>query len=139
MSNNPSLLPSGSPPPPAKSALETEPEVEERFTLSFYVPPSSLEACKTAIFAAGAGTYPGGRYSEACFVTQGTGQFLPMEGATPNIGSVGKLERVEECKVEVLCVGRGVMRGAVEGLRGVHPYEVVSYLSYLSGGSVDER
>jgi hypothetical protein len=29
-----------------------------RYTLSFYVPHSALQACKDALFAAGAGTYP---------------------------------------------------------------------------------
>jgi hypothetical protein len=103
-----------------------ESDSEEKFTLTFYVPPSSLEVCKTAIFAAGAGRYPGGKYSQACFVTKGTGQFLPMQGASPNIGMVGVVETVEECKVECICVGRGVMRRAVEELVKTHPYEEVS-------------
>ena len=46
-----------------------------RYTLSFYVPHSALQACKDALFAAGAGTYPGGKYSYACFETVGIGQF----------------------------------------------------------------
>ena len=51
------------------------------------------------------------------FETTGTGQFMAHEGAMPNLGKVGKLERVEEVKVEVLCVGEEVMRGAVRELR----------------------
>lgn len=35
----------------------------------------------------------------------------------PSLGEVGKLERVEEVKCEVLCVGEEVMRGAVGELR----------------------
>ena len=52
-----------------------------------------------------------------CFETPGIGQFLPGDGATPHIGAVGKLERVPETKVEVLCVGQDVMTGAVESLK----------------------
>ena len=52
-----------------------------------------------------------------CFESPGIEQFLPSEGAQPNIGEVGKLERVEEMKVEVLCVGRDVMLGAVDALK----------------------
>ena len=52
-----------------------------------------------------------------CFETSGIGQFLPAEGAAPNIGAVGKLERVPETRVEVLCVGKDVMTGAVESLK----------------------
>ena len=99
----------------------------EQFTLCFYVPPSSLAACKEAIFSAGAGCYPGGIYTKACFVTNGTGQFLPNEGANPNIGSVGKVETVEEVKVESICVGREVMTKAVEALKKAHPYEEVPH------------
>jgi len=64
------------------------------------------------------------------FESSGTGQFLPGEGAVPNIGAVGKLERVEEMRVEVLCVGRDVMVGAVGALKKAHPYEEVAYEVY---------
>jgi hypothetical protein len=47
-----------------------------------------LQAYKDALFAADAGTYPGGKYSHACFEMAGTGQFRPNEGAVPNIGVV---------------------------------------------------
>lgn len=65
-----------------------------------------------------------------CFETPGIGQFVPGEGAVPNIGAVGKLERVEEMKVEVLCAGRDVMVGAVGALKKAHPYEEVAYEVY---------
>lgn len=89
-----------------------------RFKLIFYVPESSLKACKTAIFAAGAGRYPGpGNYTECCWTVMGTGQFRPGATANPNIGSVGVLEEVKEARVETLCVGEDVARKAVEALK----------------------
>ncbi len=39
-------------------------------------------------------------------LTDDTGQFIPLEGATPAIGEVGKPEHVEEDRVEVLVLGR---------------------------------
>lgn len=42
---------------------------------------------------------------------------MPNEGAVPNIGTVGVLERVQEMRVEVLCVGLEVMRRSVEALK----------------------
>ncbi|KAK3175189.1 hypothetical protein OEA41_002435 [Lepraria neglecta] len=93
------------------------PTDQPRYKLIFFVPHSSLEVCKQAIFAKGAGAYPAGKYSMVCFESPGIGQFLPGEGAKPNIGTVGKLERVEEMKVEILCVGRDVMEGAVDSLK----------------------
>ena len=89
-----------------------------RFKLIFFVPPSALAACKAAIFAAGAGHYPGsGNYTECCWTAFGTGQFRPGRAANPNIGKVGDLEEVQEAKVETLCLGEDVVRRAVEALK----------------------
>jgi hypothetical protein len=89
-----------------------------RFKLIFFVPPSALAACKAAIFAAGAGNYPGsGNYTECCWTAFGTGQFRPGRAANPNIGKVGDLEEVQEAKVETLCLGEDVVRRAVEALK----------------------
>ena len=89
----------------------------ERFTLAFTAPLPFLESTKEAVFEAGAGTWPGQHYSRVCFETKGTGQFLPESGAVPNIGAIGKLEVVEEVRVEVLCVGRDVVLAAVKALK----------------------
>ncbi len=89
-----------------------------RFTLVFFVPSRALEACKAAIFAAGAGRYPGtGNYTECCWTAMGTGQFRPGDTANPHIGSVGAREEVQEARVETLCVGEDVARKAVEALK----------------------
>jgi hypothetical protein len=89
-----------------------------RFKLIFYVPTSALAACKAAIFAVGAGSYPGpGNYTECCWVTLGTGQFRPGDTANPHIGSVGDLEEVEEARVETLCIGDDVVKAAVKALK----------------------
>lgn len=102
----------------------------DRYKLVFFVPHSHLESCKEAVFATGAGTFPGGKYTKTCFQSPGIGQFLPNEGANPNIGSVGALEKVEEMKVEILCVGREVMQEAVKALLKAHPYEEPAYEVY---------
>jgi hypothetical protein len=89
-----------------------------RFKLIFYVLTSALTACKAAIFAVGAGRYPGpGNYTECCWVTLGTGQFRPGDTANPHIGSVGDLEEVEEARVETLCIGDDVVKAAVKALK----------------------
>jgi putative NIF3 family GTP cyclohydrolase 1 type 2 len=52
----------------------------------------------------------------------GTGQFLPHDGATPTIGSVGEIEHVAEDRVEVIAPAR--LRAALlAALRAAHPYE----------------
>jgi hypothetical protein len=98
--------------------MATVVHVAARFKLVFFVPVAALETCKAAIFAAGAGRYPGpGNYTECCWTSVGIGQFRPGDGANPHIGSVGTLEKVEEARVETLCVGRDVARKAVEALK----------------------
>ena len=88
-----------------------------RYKLVFTVPHSSLGACKEAVFETGAGCYPDGKYSHVCFETPGVAEFLPHGGAKPAIGVIGQKERVEEMKVEIMCVGENVMVKAVEALK----------------------
>lgn len=96
-------------------------ETTTRYTLTFTVPHSSLSACKDAIFAVGAGTYGAGRpekkYTRVCFLTPGVMEFTPGKGAEPNIGRIGKEERVEEMRVQVMCEGRAIAIKAVEALK----------------------
>ena len=89
-----------------------------RYKFIFFVPHSALATCKAAVFAAGAGRYPGaGKYTECCWTAMGTGQFRPGETANPHIGSVGAVEEVQEARVETLCLGLDVARKAVEALK----------------------
>lgn len=97
------------------------------YTLSFYVPIESTETVLAAVHTTGAGSYPGGLYDQCAFMTKGIGTFRSLEGAKPTIGKVGEIERVEEHRVEVLCVGRECMTRAVEKLKKAHPYEQVAY------------
>ena len=87
------------------------------FRLVFNVPESHLAACKSAIFAAGAGRYPQSNYTECCWIAHGTGQFRPGDAAKPHLGTVGELEHVPEVRVETPCVGDDVVRRAVEALK----------------------
>ncbi|CAG5145984.1 uncharacterized protein ALTATR162_LOCUS1804 [Alternaria atra] len=103
----------------------------QKFKLVFFVPPSAVNVCKTAIFGAGAGRFPGpAGYTECCFTSRGTGQFRPGDAANPHIGKVGELEEVDEYRVEAICVGRDTAVKAVEALRKAHPYEEPAYEVY---------
>lgn len=89
-----------------------------KFRPIFFAPSSSIAACKEAVFAAGAGRYPGpGSYTECCWTTMGNGQFRPGNAANPHIGRVGQLEETQEMRVETLCVGEDVARKAVDALK----------------------
>ena len=90
----------------------------QRYKLVFFSPPTDLPPIKEAIFATGAGSYPGaGNYTKCAFTTPGIGQFLPGDSAKPAIGEPGKIEEVGEVRCEILCVGEGVAREAVAALK----------------------
>lgn len=83
------------------------------------MPPSALEACKTAIFDAGAGRYPGpGNYTTT--LNAAGPRWAPVSStleANPYIGSMGVLEEVQEARVETMCLGADVARKAVVALK----------------------
>jgi len=82
--------------------------------------PETAAAIRAAMFSAGAGQI--GDYSQCSWSVAGTGQFLPHDGATPAIGTVGTVEHVAEERVEM--VAPASRRAAVlAGLRSAHPYE----------------
>lgn len=90
----------------------------DRYKLVFFTPPQYLAELKSAIFATGAGSYPGkGDYTQVCFTTPGIGQFKPGDSANPTIGQPGMLEEVGEVRCEILCVGQGLVKEAVEALK----------------------
>lgn len=85
-----------------------------------YVPSENAAAVQAAVFDAGAGHI--GDYSHCSWSVSGIGQFLPHEGASPAVGSVGALERVREDRFEVVAPAR--TRAAVlAAMRAAHPYE----------------
>jgi dinuclear metal center YbgI/SA1388 family protein len=85
-----------------------------------YVPRENAEAVQAAVFDAGAGHI--GDYSHCSWSVSGIGQFLPHDGATPAVGSVGTVERVDEDRFEVVAPARA--RAAVlAAMRATHPYE----------------
>ncbi|WNG91104.1 Nif3-like dinuclear metal center hexameric protein [Mycobacterium sp. ITM-2016-00318] len=99
-----------------------------------YVPVENADAVRDAMFVAGAGHI--GDYSHCSWSVTGTGQFLPHEGASPTIGSVGSVERVAENRVEMIAPAR--LRGHVlAALRNAHPYEEPAF-DILALASVPE-
>lgn len=112
------------------------------YQLTFYTPRSHTTNILSAVHATTAGTWPNGpndpsnpasasasapKYTNAAFISPGTGQFLPTADATPHIGTPGTVERVDEDRVEMVVVGKDVLRRAVKALREAHPYEVVAF------------
>ncbi|OQX28803.1 MAG: NGG1p interacting factor NIF3 [Spirochaeta sp. LUC14_002_19_P3] len=94
------------------------------YRISFYVQAAWAEAVTDAMFTAGAGKI--GEYEHCCWQSQGIGQFRPLKGSRPVIGEHGRLEKVEEVKVEMVC-SEGCIKSALKALIAAHPYEEPAY------------
>jgi len=97
------------------------------YSLIFYVPAEQLEKVKMALFEKGAGGYD--KYDCCAWQVKGEGQYRPLDGSKPFYGQQGKLEKVEEYKVEMICRD-GIIREVLQELHRVHPYEEPAYGVY---------
>ncbi len=100
---------------------------EPQYKMAVYVPPAAAGQVLRAAAEAGAGRI--GKYSHCSFQTRGTGTFLPNPGAKPTIGSVGRLENVEEVRLEMV-VPQRELQGVIAAVLDAHPYEEVAYDVY---------
>ena len=94
------------------------------FKIELYVPVENAESVKSAMFAAGGGAI--GNYDRCCWETLGTGQFRPLNNADPFIGETGKLECVQELKIEMVCDDDRI-DDVVAALLEAHPYETPAF------------
>jgi len=91
--------------------------------LVVFVPTEDAEAVSEALAGAGAGRI--GDYTRCTFRSTGTGTFLPGEGSDPYLGERGRLERVDEVRLETV-VPAHLARAAVDAATAAHPYEEVA-------------
>lgn len=94
------------------------------YKMCYFVPESHLEQTKQALFAAGAGRI--GDYDSCAWQCKGQGQFRPLEGSDPYLGSQGDVEVVDEFKVELVCED-SLIHDALKALKQAHPYEEPAY------------
>lgn len=97
------------------------------YKIVVFVPEEAVEDVRNAMADAGAGLI--GLYTHCSFRVQGTGSFVPMPSAQPYVGEVGKLEEVDEYRLEMVCAGSWV-EYAVEAMIDKHPYDEVAYDLY---------
>ena len=99
----------------------------KKYKLAVFVPVSHAEKVREAIHAAGGGKM--GKYSHCSFSSRGIGRFLPEKGAHPTFGEIGRLEEIEEEKIEILC-DEGIIKKVIAAMEKAHPYEVPAYDVY---------
>ncbi|WP_202080662.1 Nif3-like dinuclear metal center hexameric protein [Caldalkalibacillus salinus] len=100
---------------------------EQLKKLVVFVPVDHEQAVRQALGDAGAGHI--GEYSHCSFRAEGTGAFLPLEGANPFIGEQGKVEEVHEVKVETI-IPASLQSKVVRAMLKAHPYEEAAYDIY---------
>lgn len=97
---------------------------ESLYKIEFYVPEHNVEQVKMAMFDAGAGRV--GDYDACAWQTLGQGQYRPLAGSQPYLGTQDKIETVSEYKVELVCAEEFLTK-VIKALNTTHPYEEVAY------------
>jgi hypothetical protein len=92
--------------------------------ITFYAPKENAEQVKLAMFNAGAGRI--GNYDSCCWQVLGQGQFRPLDGSNPHLGSQGSVEQVNEYRVEMVCE-ESLIKEVVQAMKKAHPYETPAY------------
>ena len=95
--------------------------------LVVFVPPEEVEKVADAMFAAGAGHI--GDYSRCSYRVCGTGTFLGGKSTSPAVGRKGRLEYVEEVRLEVIVPGQA-LPGVIQSMIEAHSYEEPAFDIY---------
>ncbi len=103
-----------------RAPLRTFAPTDPSFKLVTFVPETDVERVSAALFEAGAGRI--GAYTRCSFRSSGTGTFFGDESTSPAVGERGKLERVDEIRLETI-VSVGRVERVVGALRASHSYE----------------
>ncbi|MGY8987109.1 MAG: Nif3-like dinuclear metal center hexameric protein [Flavobacteriales bacterium] len=96
--------------------------------LEVYVPKENSEEVQNALFLVGAGSV--GDYKNCSFQSEGVGTFLPLEDSNPAVGEIGKQERIEEVKIEVI-FPKNMEKRLISEMKKAHPYEEVPHQIYI--------
>lgn len=85
-----------------------------------YVPITHAGKVRQVLAESGAGYI--GNYDYCSFSMKGVGRFRPNYAAKPFIGEPGKIEEVEEERIETICPFEK-LEEVLKAVKAVHPYE----------------
>jgi hypothetical protein len=97
------------------------------YKLAVFVPADEVERLRAALSDAGAGVI--GRYNACSFELRGRGSFRGDETTSPTIGRRGRLERVDEVRLEMVAP-RSRIGEIVRALYANHTYEEPAFDLY---------
>ena len=89
-----------------------------------FIPLDHVTPVAQAMYEAGAGQI--GHYAQCGFQSEGTGTFLPLDQARPFVGQRGKLEQLQEIRLETV-VRADCVQAVIAALRSAHPYEAPAF------------
>lgn len=95
----------------------------EAVKLVVFVPEPHADLVREAMGKAGAGLV--GDYKYCSFSVKGIGRYIPLPTAHPYIGKIGKLEQVNEERIETVCYKKDLHK-IIKAIKKVHPYEEVA-------------
>ena len=95
--------------------------------LVVFVPENHVQSILKTLSSLGVGHI--GNYADCTFRSQGIGTFTPGADAKPERGAIGRLNEVEEARIEVQVTAAAVDR-VVTALKAVHPYETMAHDVY---------
>lgn len=98
-----------------------------QYKLVTFVPHDHADGLRAVLSAAGAGVI--GDYTNCSFGVAGEGTFRGGEASNPAVGRRGRLERVAELRIEMVCPADRLTT-VVAALRESHPYEEPAFDLY---------
>lgn len=88
--------------------------------IAVFVPSTHADQIRKVLAETGCGHV--GNYDSCSFSTKGTGRYRGLEGTKPFIGESGKIEQIEEEKIETICEYEKYDK-VVKAIQKAHPYE----------------
>ncbi|HNX01793.1 MAG TPA: Nif3-like dinuclear metal center hexameric protein [Candidatus Cloacimonadota bacterium] len=95
--------------------------------VTVFVPLQHSVRVRQIIAEAGGGLI--GNYDQCCSENQVEGHFRPMEGSDPVLGECGKLQRVDEVKLQFFCESFR-FNDIIQMIKSVHFYETPVYYAH---------
>lgn len=100
------------------------PEVITYYKVQVFIPEANLTDFKSKLSKYGLAQE--GDYEYCFFQSQGTGQFKPVNGANPYLGTMNEIESVNEMKLEFM-ISEQQQQLAIDLINQYHPYETPVY------------
>ena len=97
------------------------------YKLVIFVPAAQARTVTDVLASNGAGRI--GNYTGCTFRAEGSGTFIPGEGSRPRTGAHGRMNEVDEVRIETL-VDKDRLGLVVAAVEAVHPYERMAYDVY---------